>query len=52
MARVIACRCGVERFERWYNGQHLHSAISFATPEQRHRGAEIVVLERRGRFYA
>lgn len=51
-ASLEHARSWVVRFERWYNGRHLHSSIAFVTPEQRHRGEDIVVLERRSDVYA
>ena len=41
----------VDQFIAWYNGVHLHSAISFVTPGQRHAGADTAILERRRRVY-
>lgn len=42
----------VENFVRWYNEQHLHSAIEFVTPNDRHSGADIAILDERRRLYA
>lgn len=41
----------VENFVRWYNTEHLHSGISFVTPEDRHQGRDIFILEKRKRVY-
>ncbi len=41
----------VEEFVRWYNTQHLHSAIRFVTPDQRHFGQEEAILAHRQRIY-
>ncbi len=38
-------------FLRWYNTQHLHSAIRFVTPNQRHLGQEEAILANRQRVY-
>lgn len=38
-------------FTHWYNNEHLHSAIRFVTPTDRHSGRELEVLERRKRVY-
>lgn len=38
-------------FVTWYNGTHRHSAIKFVTPEQRHTGRDVPILERRHRLY-
>ena len=32
-----AC-CWMTWFENWYNTEHLHSALKFVTPAQRHAG--------------
>lgn len=45
-------RAWVARFVPWYNGAHLHSAIPFLTPAQRHRGEEPHLLRRRTEVYA
>ncbi len=36
---------------RWYNTEHLHSAIRFVTPEERHSGKERKILENRKAVY-
>lgn len=41
----------VERFMRWYNEEHRHSAIKFVTPAQRHRGEDIAILAERQNVY-
>jgi hypothetical protein len=38
-------------FVTWYNHEHLHSAIRFVTPVQRHTGEDRIVLENRRRVY-
>jgi hypothetical protein len=38
-------------FVHWYNNDHLHSAIRFVTPADRHSGRELEVLERRTHVY-
>lgn len=46
--RTLAdARQWVERFVRWYNGEHKHSKIRFVTPEQRHNGQDQQILHRR-----
>jgi hypothetical protein len=42
----------VRTFVRWYNTAHLHSAIRFVTPEDRHAGREIAILAARHTVYA
>jgi transposase InsO family protein len=51
-ADVDAARRWVEGFVRWYNTEHLHRAIRFVTPEDRHRGRDRAILARRRTVYA
>lgn len=51
-ASLDAARAWVERFVHWYNERHLHSAIGFVTPDQRHRGLDIEILRKRAAVYA
>lgn len=44
-------RCWVERFVHWYNHDHLHSSIAYVTPQSRHEGADIKILDRRRALY-
>lgn len=41
----------VDRFVRWYNHEHRHSALNWVTPWQRHTGEEISLLQRRRATY-
>lgn len=41
----------VDKFVRWYNTCHLHSAIRFVTPDDRHYGREASILANRRRVY-
>jgi len=41
----------VEHFVKWYNTEHLHSGISFVTPNDRHQGKDVLILERRKAVY-
>lgn len=41
----------VEKFVGWYNEEHLHSAISFTTPNSRHSGEDLKILVDRKRIY-
>jgi len=41
----------VDGFFRWYNTCHLHSAIRFVTPDDRHYGREACILANRRRVY-
>ena len=38
-------------FVHWYNNKHLHSAIQFVTPAQRHRGEDVQILKHRKKVY-
>jgi len=38
-------------FVHWYNNEHLHSAIQFITPAQRHRGEDTQILNKRREVY-
>lgn len=48
---VDAAWAWVERFVAWYNHEHLHSGIGFVTPNARHRGFDVDVLEARRAVY-
>ena len=41
----------VDEFVRWYNTCHLHSAIRFVTPDDRHYGREEHILANRRQVY-
>jgi len=36
----------------WYNQEHRHSGIKFVTPEQRHLGQDVDLLQKRDALYA
>ncbi len=44
---IEAARDWVKHFADWYNGEHLHSAIRFVTPNMRHARQEQTVLAAR-----
>ena len=44
-------RAWVEDFVYWYNHVHLHSAIGFVTPEDRHMGRDAQILSNRESVY-
>ena len=48
---IEEARAWVEAFVAWYNTQHLHSAVGFVTPDDRHNGRDILLLERRRLVY-
>lgn len=50
-ADLAAARTWVEAFVHWYNTQHLHSAIRFVTPADRHAGRDIAQLLQRRDVY-
>lgn len=51
-ATVDEARAWVDRFVDWYNHEHLHSAIALVTPDDRHHGRDIAILEKRRDTYA
>lgn len=50
-ASLEDARAWVERFVAWYNGVHLHSAIGFVTPADRHAGCADAILAARRAVY-
>jgi len=50
-ADLQAARAWVLKLVRWYNDEHLHSAIGFISPGQRHAGAATQVLAARTSVY-
>jgi len=50
-ADLLAARTWVQWFIDWYNHEHLHSAINFVTPEQRHQGLDVEILAQRKQVY-
>ncbi len=50
-ASIDDARHWVHEFAQWYNHQHQHSAIQFVTPNQRHLGLDIEILQRRKQVY-
>jgi putative transposase len=50
-ASVEEARAWVAAFVAWYNSTHLHSAIGFVTPNDRHSGRDLLLLERRRQVY-
>ena len=46
-----AARAWVQGFVNWYNHEHLHSAIKFVTPVQRHTGEDKKILAKRRQVY-
>ena len=50
-AVITDARQWCERFVLWYNTQHLHSALKFITPQQRHTGEDKALLAKRKVVY-
>ena len=50
-ASIDQARAWVANFVAWYNTEHLHSAIGFVTPDDRHHGRDVALLEHRRRVY-
>ena len=50
-ASLEEARTWVAWFVGWYNEEHLHSAIGFVSPEQRHAGTDVSILAHRTVVY-
>ena len=50
-ADLQAARAWVRDFVTWYNTEHLHSAIQYVTPANRHAGLDGAILANRTRVY-
>ena len=50
-ASLEAARAWVAGFVAWYNGEHLHSALRYVTPNERHEGRDVVILAQRHDVY-
>lgn len=48
---ILDARIWCEKFVNWYNKQHLHSALKFVTPEQRHKGDDLAIRQKRHDVY-
>ena len=48
---LTAARVWMSNFVQWYNSEHLHSSIKFVTPEDRHQGKDIALLQKRNVVY-
>jgi putative transposase len=48
---IDAARAWVAGFVAWYNGEHLHSAIRYVTPNERHARKDVRTLAARHRVY-
>ena len=47
----MEARIWVQSFVDWYNKVHLHSAIRFVTPSDRHSRKDIEILANRHKIY-
>lgn len=50
-ADITAARIWCEKFVTWYNNEHLHSALKFITPQQRHNGLDKAIMKKRDAVY-
>lgn len=50
-ASLEAASAWVAGFVAWYNSEHLHSAIRYVTPNDRHAGRDIAILAHRRNVY-
>lgn len=48
---ITEARKWVKNFVGWYNNQHLHSQIGFITPNQKHEGLDIELMNNRRKVY-
>lgn len=48
---VDDARQWVAEFSRWYNTSHHHSGLKFVTPDQRHNGEDVLILQSRKLVY-
>lgn len=48
---IQAARDWVSTFVSWYNRHHQHSGINFVTPNERHSGQHLAILQARQRVY-
>lgn len=48
---IKEARQWVLSFTQWYNTEHRHSGIKFVTPNERHSGQDVEVLEKRKAVY-
>ena len=50
-ASILDARVWGEQFVQWYNNEHLHSALKFVTPQQRHSGEDNAIRVKRDGVY-
>ena len=44
-------RISINQYIHWYNHEHLHSAIQYVTPADRHTGKDHEILDKRKSVY-
>lgn len=50
-ASIEHARAWAGQFTQWYNYEHKHSQIKYVTPNQRHTGKDIQILEKRKEIF-
>lgn len=50
-ATLLDARIWAEHLVTWYNNKHLHSALKFVTPHQRHNGEDVAIRAKRDTVY-
>lgn len=48
---IAEARAWVEKFVRWYNEDHRHSEINYVTPQSKHEGKDVDILNARVKIY-
>lgn len=48
---ILEARIWCQKFVTWYNQEHLHSALKFITPHQRHNGHDDYIMKNRHQVY-
>lgn len=48
---LLQTRIWVGQFVLWYNEEHRHSALQFVTPNERHAGVDLAILNKRHALY-
>ncbi|GGG09333.1 transposase [Cysteiniphilum litorale] len=48
---IEQARIWVSHFVNWYNKEHRHSGLKYVTPEQRHLGLDVNLLQQREQLY-
>jgi len=49
---LAEARAWVERFVHWYNFEHRHSEINYVTPQSKHDGKDVDILNARDHVYS